>query len=197
VRNFIKGRHWLTDGEWKESVLRSMIAERLPDAVRIGHGFVITPKGPTTQCDILLYRADCPVLFRQGDLIFITPDAVLAVIEVKSRATTTVLKDSVGKLAAIGRKLGPERDHCTLGLFAYDCDLKNHDRILSHIQRLCPYRSQTIDFVNLGCSTFVRFWDVEPFEDEDSDPYDTWHAYNLKNMSTGYFIANVLDSVSP
>ncbi len=197
VRNFIEDAHWLTDGEWKESVLRSMIAERLPDAVRIAHGFVLTPAGPTTQCDILLYRADSPVLFRQGDLVFLTPDAVLAVIEVKSRATSTVLKDAIAKLAAIGRILGPERHHCSLGLFAYESELKNDERTLTYIQELCPELSDTVNFVNLGCSTFIRFWDTKPFKPEDSDPYDTWHAYDLKNMSAGYFITNILDDVSP
>ena len=80
VRNFIAGNHWLTDGEWKEGVLRAMFAQRLPSSVVVGHGFIITETGQTTQCDILIFRADCPVLFRQGDLAFVTPDAVLAVI---------------------------------------------------------------------------------------------------------------------
>ena len=82
VRKFIQGHHWLTDGEWKESVLRSIIAQRLPDTVKIGRGFVLTESGLTAQCDILLYRADYPVLFREGDLAFITTDAVLSIIEV-------------------------------------------------------------------------------------------------------------------
>src|SRR5215510_13798348 len=82
VRNFIAGNHWLTDGEWRESVLRAIMAQRLPSNVNIGRGFVITEDGPTTQCDILIYRSDRPILFRQGDLAFVTPDAVVAIIEV-------------------------------------------------------------------------------------------------------------------
>lgn len=61
VRNFIANQHWLTDGEWKESVLRTVIAQRLPDTVKIGRGFVLTEQGPATQCDIMLYRSDRPV----------------------------------------------------------------------------------------------------------------------------------------
>src|SRR4051812_21129430 len=106
VRNFIEDKHWLTHGEWRESVLRAMIAQRLPSSVNIGRGFIITESGPTTQCDILIYRSDRPILFRQGDLAFVTPDAVVAVIEVKSTATKPVIAVALEKLATIGRKLG-------------------------------------------------------------------------------------------
>ena len=56
VRNFIHGAHWLTDGEWKESVLRSVIGRNLPDTVKIGRGFILTEQGLSSQCDILLYK---------------------------------------------------------------------------------------------------------------------------------------------
>src|SRR5579872_2090540 len=35
VRNFIKGQHWLTDGEWKESVLRSILRRNLPSHLAV------------------------------------------------------------------------------------------------------------------------------------------------------------------
>ena len=195
VRNFIDSKHWLTHGEWRESVLRAMIAQRLPSSVNIGRGFVITENGPTTQCDILIYRADRPVLFRQGDLAFVTPDAVVAIIEVKSRATKTVLSEALKSLAAIGSKLGRHRDHSCLGLFTYDTDVKDHEWLLSALQEVCKHDTQTVNFVNLGCSTFVRFWDFPPGGGDQN--YEQWHSYNLENMSAGYFIANVLDFISP
>lgn len=195
VRNFIDGNHWLTHGEWRESVLRSIIADRLPDSVKIGHGFVITETGPTTQCDILIYRGDCPILFRQGDLVFVTPDAVLAIIEVKSTATKDVYTKAIKKLAAIGRKLGRHRDNCCLGLFSYDTQIAGHKWALDELHRICSHRAQTINLVNLGCSMFVRFWDCPPQGGDQH--YEHWHSYDLCNMSAGYFIANVIDSISP
>jgi len=36
VRNFIQDRHWQTDGEWKESVLRAFLRRNLPKSVQIG-----------------------------------------------------------------------------------------------------------------------------------------------------------------
>jgi len=57
VRNFIADVHWLTDGEWKESVLRTMLARRLPDTVKVGRGFIISEGLTSTQCDVLLYKS--------------------------------------------------------------------------------------------------------------------------------------------
>ena len=195
VRNFIAGNHWLTDGEWRESVLRAIMAQRLPSNVNIGRGFVITEDGPTTQCDILIYRSDRPILFRQGDLAFVTPDAVVAILEVKSRATKQVITAAISKLAAIGLKLGRHREHCCLGLFSYETAITNHDWTLDMLQELCAHRSQVINFVNLGCSMFIRFWEFSPTGGYAN--YEQWHSYDLQNMSAGYFIANVLDFLSP
>jgi hypothetical protein len=40
VRSLIGSDHWLTDGEHKESILRSVLRTRLPQSVSIGRGFV-------------------------------------------------------------------------------------------------------------------------------------------------------------
>ncbi len=45
VRNFIDDAHWLTDGEWKETVLRTILSRSLPQDILIGRGFIVTPGG--------------------------------------------------------------------------------------------------------------------------------------------------------
>jgi hypothetical protein len=172
-----------------------MLAQRAPNNVVIGRGFVITDSGPTTQCDILIYRADLPVLFRQGDLAFVTPDAVVGIIEVKSRATSQVVDEGLGKLAALGRKLGRHREHCCLGLFIYEAETINHELILTKLQNECQHRSQIVNFINIGCSAFIRFWEYSPNGGDEN--YEQWHSYDLENMSAGYFLSNVLDFISP
>lgn len=42
VRNYIEDSHWQTDGEWKESVLRSVLSRHIPETAKIGRGFVIS-----------------------------------------------------------------------------------------------------------------------------------------------------------
>ena len=194
VRNFIADRHWLTDGEWKESVLRTLIAQRLPDTVRIGRGFVLTEDGVSTQCDIVLYRADCAVLFRDADLVFLTPDAVLGIVEVKSRVTKNIFDRAIGKLADIGFQLGRHADHCCLALFAYETASDPNQWYKEVLPARCWNSSQVVDLVSLGCSSFVRWWKYSPGGDAD---YENWHSYRLENMSAGYFIANLIDQVSP
>lgn len=194
VRNFIRGNHWLTDGEWKESVLRSVIAQRLPDTVKIGRGFILTDDGPTTQCDILLYRSNRPVLFRDADLVFLTPDSVLGIVEVKSRATKAILSNAVSKLADIGRRLGRHSEHCCLSLFAYESSNDPFDWYSEILQSQCVHPSEVIDLISVGCSSFVKWWPYSPHGGDQH--YEHWHAYRLQHMSAGYFIANLIDEVS-
>src|SRR5512147_173447 len=83
VRNFIDDAHWLTDGEWKESVLRNILRRHMPASVGVGRGFVITPNSCSSQVDILIYDTSKPTLYKDGELVFVTADSVKAVIEVK------------------------------------------------------------------------------------------------------------------
>src|SRR3990172_3909969 len=85
VRNFIAKSHWQTDGEWKESVLRAIIQRHLPSDVGVGRGFVIKPSASSSQIDVLLYDTSKPLLYRDGDLVFVTVDAVRGIVEVKSK----------------------------------------------------------------------------------------------------------------
>jgi hypothetical protein len=85
IRNFIGDAHWLSDGLWKESVVKAILRRYLRGAAGIGSGFVVTDKGPTTQIDILVYDLTKPVLFCDGDFVIITADAALGLIEVKTR----------------------------------------------------------------------------------------------------------------
>ncbi len=51
----------------------------------------MTADDASSQLDVLLFDATKPVLFRDGDLAFVTPDAVVGIIEVESRATPFIV----------------------------------------------------------------------------------------------------------
>jgi hypothetical protein len=197
VRTFIGSAHWLTDGEWKESVLRSVLVSRLPDTVKIGRGFILTERGPSTQCDILLYKASSPVLFREGDLVILPPEAVVGVIEVKTRLDSGKLRESVRKLADIGLLLN---SRTLLGLFAYESNMNNSQTVLDTLQTECDHWTSRVDLLCLGCSMFVKWWDCPPPEISAVRPdsgYQRWHSYELENMAAGYFVTNVVDLACP
>src|SRR5688572_15721438 len=66
VRYLIAGSHWPTDGEWKESVLRSVLRRHLPPTVGVGRGFIIGPQTNSAQTDVLLYDTSRPLLHQEG-----------------------------------------------------------------------------------------------------------------------------------
>jgi hypothetical protein len=172
----------------------TFISPRLPETVRIGRGFVLTRQGPTTQCDILLYKARSPVLFRDGELVILTPDAVLGIIEVKTTTDRTVLETALGKFSAMGRKMGRDKS-CVFALFSYESQLNDGQSVVNILRDKCDHPAAIIDLMNLGCSTFIKWWESDP--EGAGVSYKKWHSYALDRMSAGYFMANVVDAVSP
>ncbi len=120
VRNFINDAHWQTDGEWKETVLRSVIRRLLPRTVEVGRGFVVSPITTSKQIDVMIYSGDKPVLFRDGDLAFITKDALLGVIEVKTRLDNHKYAIAAAKLADTIEQIGQSKRRFLTGIFVYE-----------------------------------------------------------------------------
>jgi hypothetical protein len=99
VRQLIQSHHWQTDGEWKETVLRSVLRRHLPPSIGVGRGFIVGERAPSTQIDVLLYDTTYPLLHQDGDLVFVVPDAVRAIIEVKATLTPAIAGPAFQKLA--------------------------------------------------------------------------------------------------
>ncbi|MCK5126691.1 MAG: hypothetical protein KAR42_10580 [candidate division Zixibacteria bacterium] len=195
IRNFIDDSHWQTDGEWKESVLRSILTNRLPASVKIGRGFILNGEQVSTQCDVILYNANFPVLFKEGDFVILTKESVLGVIEVKTRINSSNLRQTIRKLAAIGHVIGSQK---LLGVFSYETDIENHNRVLNIVQTECDQWEKVISLICLGCSMFVKWWNHYPVERDVVGNLDTeskWQSYKLENMAAGYFLANTIDKV--
>lgn len=209
VRYLIQGRHWLTDGEWKESVLRSTLRRHLPTSVEVASGFLVAPTESSKQIDVLVYDSTKPVLFKDADLVFLTSDAVRAVIEVKSKiSSASHLSEVLHKLADKAEFLYEqtpdnqfEAQPPFVGLFAYEWNLIDEERVLealfnaAHAAGDRNPHTRVVNHVALGESFFVRYWKTDPFRDRGTN-YCRWHAYDLSNRAYGYFIHNVVDTVS-
>jgi hypothetical protein len=199
VKNLIDGGHPPTDGEWKECVLRSMIARNLPDSIKIGRGFIITPDGPSTQIDVLLYSSDSPVLFRDGDLVFVQPHAVRGVIEVKTGLSLSTLKKAIKKIQKIGELL-PEGGSASLSIFSYKHTANQNgfqEKILEFLKENTTSKNQIVNLICLGDSHFFRYWKYEPNPQTADYLWEKWHSYLVDKMAYGYFIHNVLLHLSP
>ncbi|PFS62766.1 hypothetical protein COK41_14900 [Bacillus cereus] len=159
IRNLMSDPHWLTDGEWKESVLRNVLRRYLPETINVGRGFIYSSTGCSTQIDILLYDVSYPILFKDGDLVFVTPDAVRGIIEVKSKANYQTLAVAFEKLTSNAQMVNTSRRDndtpCFTGLFSYETDVQSHNRLLQLLNEKCHGNfNNTITHVCLGASTF-------------------------------------------
>ncbi len=202
VRHFIDQRHPPSDGEWKESVLRSMLAERLPGTVKVGRGFILRRGEPSTQCDVLLYRSNHPIPFRDGDFVFVPADAVLGAIEVKTKMNRDGFRQALNKLANMG-EIFSERDPLPiLGLFSYEKDGDPRAWFSEEVPPTCNRRGRIVDLACIGCDDFLKWWEYSPDSTNPvgtTDPlplYEKWHSYHLRRMAAGYFLANVIDLVT-
>lgn len=193
---FIDDGHWPTDGEWKESVLRSIIRRSAPDSVTIGRGFVVAPDWQSTQIDVLIYDNTFPVLYRDGDLVFVSPASCRAIIEVKSAIRSAVqFRDAAAKLAACAENIREAtQQDLFVGLFAYESHIKVGPNELGLLQESAGQNCRRIiNHVVLGPSDFIKFWRQRP--ENGAAMYNHWHLYQLTNMAAGYFVHNLIGAV--
>jgi hypothetical protein len=203
IRNLISGRHWLSDGEHREAVLRKALRNHVPEAFHVGKGFISFEDSTSNQTDILITDKEHPTLFKDGDLRVVTPDAVRAIIEVKkSISDRAELKEYLGKLAdnAAGvRKANEPISWCWAGLFVFDRkNLGNSGRILEHesvLEVLAEIthkkEERAINAIALGPIDFFRFWkNGGDISSPISGP--VWHSYELDNLAFSYFVGNIV-----
>ncbi len=205
VRDLLPSSHRLTEGEWRESVLRSVLRQHLPGHIHPLRGFVTDGKVSSRQIDILLFNSARPALFRDGDLVISTPDTAVGVVEVK-----TAIR-SVGELQAalepLAENVSMIRESASAssvfsGLFAFDTRLDRRKHLkailgcLNDVQGGQP--TKTIDIISLGRSTFVLHWDgVPPGTKPRPERRKRWHAYHLNDQAPGYFLSNIIYSIDP
>ena len=200
VRDLIASNHWLTDGEWKESVLRSFLRRNLPRTVEVGRGFVIAEEGVSRQNDVLVFDASKPVLFRDGDLVFVTPDTVEGIIEVKSSINRTSFRDVCVRLAETGELIVSRhpRRHAYdkfFGVFAYELENGEDQSYLDVLREVSDRSAKLLHFFCLGSDMFIRYWQLDPVNPQRI--CEKWHSYGITGMAPAYFLHNIIEAVCP
>lgn len=199
VRNLIGHAHWLSDGIWKEKVLIAAMRQHLPPFVQIGTGFIVSRDGLSTQIDIILYDPTRPTLFRDDDFVIITAEAVIGIIEVKTKlyaakfaAELEKLRDNIRLVRKDGKRQSPEATIFS-GLFYYesDVDFNNH---AFRLDESCQDDNSVVDLICAG-ETFVKFWRCDL--DGSRQRYCSWHCYDLGLKSAAYFIINCVHAFAP
>lgn len=199
IRNLAE--HWPTDGEYKEAALRTVLRRHLPSSLIVGRGFIVAEHSSSTQIDLLIVDGSKPTLFRDGDLMFVTPDCVRAVIEVKtSLPTSAKVEECAVKLAEIG-KLCRENGEAVpwLGVFSYEGSLQQDAPLLKAVQTAYDQTGTVIECVAYGKDRFVRFWkegELERGDAPEAANVEKWRAYRLEHLASAYFVGNVVDALS-
>ena len=200
IRYLIADAHWPTEGESKEVIFRKVLRSHISESSRVGRGFVCYPDGygadTSTQIDVLVTDTNRPTLFREGDLAIVTPDAVKAIVEVKTsrepaevRAALVKLADDVERIRIASRS-----NACWAGLFVYEgtATILRHRELLNMLQEAAhalPLRA--INCVSWGPQLFSRYW--ERGVDVGSPiAGPVWHSYDLPELAPGYFLSNLV-----
>lgn len=196
IRNLIGNAHWLTDGAHKEAILRKILNSFLPKKVQVGTGFICHNRGASSQIDIIIYLSDKPTLFKDENLVLVTPDAAETIIEVKTKIRTprelgTIL-EKIAKNAEIMRRKNSW--HGQVGLFVFDDSSINDREILYSLNRHARgSEKRIINWIAFGPNRFFRYWNYEansPLRKPE------WKSYDLKDLAQPYFISNVVWDVT-
>lgn len=196
IRNLVK--HWPTDGEYKEVALRTLLRRHLPASVIVGRGFIVTPNKSSTQIDILIVNANKPTLFRDGDLLIVTPDAVLGVIEVKTELSgPTDFASALTKLSKVEAMCHEitEKDSVWSGLFSFEGKIDQQESILRAVGQAHNQTGRAVNCISCGPKVFIRYWDAG---DRVNSPVQgpVWHSYELPDVAPSYFMGNLVDWIS-
>ena len=195
IRNLIGDAHWLTDGEHKEAVLRRTIRDHIAGDLQVGRGFVCGEQGSSRQIDVLIACRSKPVLFQDGELLLVTPDAVAAIIEVK----TALPSDPSDVLAKLADDVEMVRNGgnlmCQAGLFVYEPyrgGRNAHEHLLRQLREAAEgERNRVVNWVAAGPDLFFRYWKTpESVSSPARGP--VWHSYELPELSHAYFVSNVV-----
>ena len=187
VRCFIKDHHWGEDGRYKEIILSHVLREHLPLNVSVGTGFVINSEKRTRQIDIIIYRNDYPLLFKQDDFVIASPESVLGIIEVKSRIESGRLGEIIDRSTDNGKIIGKEIFN---GIFGFESD--NFSIQGERIKRSLEGSKGNVNYLCLGKDRFVKYWDKN---DSASEKKQKYVSYRITDLAVGYFISNLVEDV--
>jgi len=190
--------HRLTVGEWKEAALRTVLRRHLPEASLLGRGFIVSRESCSTQIDLLVLKLGKPKLFRDGDLVVVTPDVPAAIVEVK-----TCLEGPAAWQKVV-RKLARHGSLCQriagdvpwLGIFTYEGNVDQANNILNAASEVHRATGIAINGVSCGNELFVRYWPAGHREAGDIVEDSVWRAYRLQRLAPSYFVSNLVDAIS-
>ncbi len=146
------------------------------------------------QIDVLIYDTSYPLLHQDADPVFVTPDAVRGIIEVKATLRRGEMVGILERLAHNASLLPRGAESAFVGLFGYEAELGADPEsfLLTKLKDGAGgKRAAAVNHVSAGKSLFVRFWTDDPFDSQVA--MNVWRTYPMNDMSRGYFIFNAIE----
>jgi hypothetical protein len=179
-------------GRAHETFLRGILSRFLPQDIRVGSGFVASPKWTSRQQDILLHRRIFPILFEVGDCTVIDHQAFVGAIEVKTDLTSS---NQFSKVIEIRAQLREQMRH--LGLHAiYAWSAVSCDTALKTLWNFVR-KAPTKNYCSMPDVVYVRgqyFLMANRDGDRQSPPYHLWPV-NKDGITEGQALLGLVASV--
>lgn len=204
VRSLIS--HAPEDGRYKEAVLKNVIKRFIPQKYSIATGFVIKQTGvrgqhiDSNQIDLIIYDDASPVIFKEGDFVILTPDAVRGIIEVKANLYNQGIADVISQANVNGQfifsgKEDKEQEFFN-GVFSFEGYENNFNQgiLINNYKRSnTPFindpdhKKFIVNHVSLNKDLFIKLWADEPM------PHS---FYRIVDLSFSFFISNLIDTLA-
>jgi hypothetical protein len=125
-------QHTGTVGSYRESLLRSLLRQVVPQQYEVSTGFL---ENCPRQLDIIIWDAHrYGALFRDGDIVVVPSAAVRAIIEVKTTLGTGPLDEALEILDEVMR-VNPPRVPIFKGIFAFESDYEKSKAIARRVKK--------------------------------------------------------------
>ena len=195
VRHLIQ--HWATDGAFKEAALRSIFRRYLPESLLVGTGFVVSCEECSTQVDILIVDRKAPTLFKDGDLMIVTPDVVRGVIEVKttlggSKDIAQACEKLCNVTAMCSQPGNIDKRLLWSGLFVYDGALNQERNLLSAVYNAFQQTRCDIKCIAYGSNTLIQCSETNQVALNGVEA-NGWTSWYVPGMAPSYFIGQMLN----
>ncbi|CAH7024376.1 conserved hypothetical protein [Vibrio chagasii] len=150
--DFLIGRdHWLSVGNYKEELLRSLLKQLLPKKYEVSTGFILSldengNEIKSKQQDVIIWDSnEYAAIFRDNDFVIVPPEACKAVIEVKSTLTNEKLKKAMSASDGIYEFVRtPYIQDLNISryIFAYDSDIRFPQ---GYFDSICDYYENDVE----------------------------------------------------
>ncbi|WP_312471225.1 DUF6602 domain-containing protein [Neobacillus sp.] len=199
--------HGLTKGQINEFAIKKVFEEKIPENYGVSRGFIVTDSWESTEIDIIIYDKSYPTLFKTGDVIIVTPDAVKGLIEVKTRLTSQELMESSEKLGNIAEVVYNYRseilgapitdnprfdlkEEIFVGIIGIEGPNFKFSTIETHLKNAARgLKTRVVNHVSINEKSFVKY-----FGNTSELPSGCgWHIYKFTDpLAPAYFLSNSL-----